>query len=534
MSIKATSYQSSSKLYTGHQYVNRTTKQFWWMWMLALSVILVVFLLTADRGPYLHSDEFVILDLGRIILDPTTKWSIAWLADLEQPVYLISYLGNVIQELSFIYGGQYGPRISALIGALAAATALTGWLLARGTSQWASFFLGLVFLLDPLFVHSYTIGRLDGWAMALCLSSCWLLRYNYLYTVRTEAISARLSLAGALAVTAFFIWPSAIFLYPLIGIELFNILSQISLQKNIKMKALRSVLFFVAGGGLAMLFLLLPIVPQLSAQLSNAVASYKANTHAGASGNSIDFFQNSIELMRILKFSPFVVLIAIIGTVKERNVLLTAAIGVVIALIVFTLVYINRVLYLIPYLIACISYLYRQANNHFSIKLLNVGSIVILLFWSVGLSLGARTFLAFDAQANRNRNLVNQAALTLVGPGNHRVYVPYDMYYAGRKLGWQMYRAYLAHNNPLTFNVLKKILPHVDYVIMIQYQVTEEVEQGLLSEGWYDEGVLDVYSEPAELFNGVTTNEVRVRNLFSIFSKPYGPYRLFVRENKSL
>ncbi|WP_157578952.1 hypothetical protein [Pontibacter roseus] len=527
MSIQAKTYPASSNMYALH---GTAAQWYWWLWVLALSVISVVFLATMDIGPYMHSDEFVILDMGRTILDPKTNWSIAWLADQEQPVYLISYLGNVMQELSFEFGGQYSPRVSALIGALAAATALVGLLVARGTLIWPAFWLGLVFLFDPLFVQSFTIGRIDSWTMALCLSSCWILRGNQDHDFKGKAFSARLLLAGALACIAFFTWPSAVFLFPLIALELLNVLGQGSIHRAIQKDNLKPVLLFVAGGGIAMLFLLAPIASQLPAQFSNALASFKANAHSGSSGEERAVFQNYLGLLRVLKFSPFIVILAVVAAIKVKQPLLVIAFGAVTALMVFTLVYINRVQYLIPYFAVCISYLYTKDNADSSNRLLRIGGIAILLFWSIGMSLGVRTFLAFDAPAHRDRNLVYQAALSLVGPGNHRVYIPYDMYYAGRKLGWQMYRAYLAYNNPLTFEVLNKVLPYVDYVIMIQYQVTEEVENGLLAEGWHDAGVLALYSEPAEPFTGVTTNEIRVRNLYSIFEKPYGPYRLFVRE----
>ena len=86
---------------------------------------------------------------GRVILYPNTNWSIAWLMTKPTSCFII-LCGSVLQELAFEFLGQYGPRICALTGALFAANMLRQWLLARGTSQNASFLLSLVFLLDPL------------------------------------------------------------------------------------------------------------------------------------------------------------------------------------------------------------------------------------------------------------------------------------------------------------------------------------------------------------------------------------------------
>ncbi|GAA4439437.1 hypothetical protein GCM10023188_35780 [Pontibacter saemangeumensis] len=93
-----------------------------------------------------------------------------------------------------------------------------------------------------------------------------------------------------------------------------------------------------------------------------------------------------------------------------------------------------------------------------------------------------------------------------------------------------MYRAYIAYNNPFNTDMLKKILTRVDYAIM--RQPMGEFEWVMLEEGWLDKGTIYLYDKPSEAFDGKTTNESRIRNLYSIFRKPYGPYRLFVRNKR--
>src|SRR3954454_11949518 len=83
---------------------------FWAKWFMCLAVISVIFLISMDIAPYLHTDEFTIIDLGRIILHPNTNWSITWMTEMDQPVFVWFYLGPVLQEFAFQLG-QYGPRI---------------------------------------------------------------------------------------------------------------------------------------------------------------------------------------------------------------------------------------------------------------------------------------------------------------------------------------------------------------------------------------------------------------------------------------
>lgn len=487
-----------------------------------------------DFAPILFQDELMNVDLGRSILNANTDWSIAWMANESQPVFLLSYIGPVLQELAYQFIGELGPRISGLLGAFAAATAMVGWLLSKGISYKVAFILGIVFLLDPLFVHAYTTARVDGWAMALCILSCWILRNNFQVYQHSRYNHLIILISGALSALAFFVWPSAVFIFPLIFLELSDRASRWKDRDSNR----KTLLIFEFGiGGLMMGgILLIPITPQILALFDIIIQALIVNVHPG---NEIetsylgDKFATLIELLRVLKFTPVLFLVALVGAIWCRRIELIIACLTATILLLNTVVYINRVLYLLPYFILCISYLYTHERMNTSARLLKNWSIAMLIVWSVGLSIGVRTYLAFDAQNERDRNIVQKAALTLVGPGNHKVYIPFDMYYAGRTLGWQMYKAYLAYNNPLTFETLRKVLPHVDYVIMIQYELTEEIEQGLIEEGWVDSGVLHVYCVPSEPFNGVTTNEVRVRNLYSIFSKPYGPYRLFIRGNST-
>jgi len=78
----------------------------------------------------------------------------------------------------------------------------------------------------------------------------------------------------------------------------------------------------------------------------------------------------------------------------------------------------------------------------------------------------------------------------------------------------------------------KEILSRVDYFIIRDYSKVVDME--IINQGFVDKGIFHLYEKPPKPFNGVTDNEVRIRNLFSIFRKPYGPYRLYAREIKKL
>jgi hypothetical protein len=536
MKVKRTPFLYSDELVSSLRIDDLSYSWLWGKWLVALAIVSLIQLATMSFAPKLHSDEFMTLELGRIILHPNTDWSIAWLADRGQPVLIWYYLGPFLQEFSLQIIGQYGPRVSGLIGALIAATAIVGWLLTKGTSRSAALLLGLVFLLDPLFVQSYTIGRVDSWTMALCIISCWILRDTANKLSYKCRFNGRVMVASALSTIAFFTWPSAVFMFPLILLELIYLASKYgSIDGNWK-KTTPFVLFGISSLLIALL-IIIPIAPQLYAQMSNVVDGLTTNTHSGPAGGQSSIFSNSIELLRVFKFSPALLLIALLSILIKRELGLALAELVAVILMLCTLVYVNRVQYLLPYFIVAVAGIYHRGSKHSGnetsvLHLLKSGALIMLLTWSIGLSICFRSILAFDYRATTDRNMVYQAAQSMIGAGNHSVYIPYEFYYPGRSLGWKMYRAYLAVGDPLSPEVLGQILPHVDYVIMYQWEVKETFEQRLKEVGMLDRGTYYLYGDSIEIDDGKTTNIKRLRNLYSIFPRPYGPYKLYARKSK--
>ena len=199
------------------------THRFWLIWSIALGVVFFIHLLTLSISPTIWQDEVQILDYGRVILDPQTDWSINWDFELDRPVYTFFYLGAVIQAivLKLTNFSLIGPRLVTLVGAMTAATVMLGWLLRMKVPPKIALAIGLIFLLDPLFVQGYRGNRIDCWVFALCGGACWALSVVKESVSRQQPISNRLvALAGGLSAIAFLVWPSAILLYPLLMVEL--------------------------------------------------------------------------------------------------------------------------------------------------------------------------------------------------------------------------------------------------------------------------------------------------------------------------
>ena len=506
-------------------------KIFWIAWWGCVLTVVCIYSMTMDVAPFLHKDEFMIVDLGRIVLNPQTEWSITWLTSKDAPVLLGSYLGPVLQEMTYQTLGEFGPRISALTGAVAASVLMLKYLLVKGTTQNAAFVLSLVFFLDPLFVQGYSMGRVDGWAIAVCIGSCYVLANSKNSTMSVRQASYT---AGALSIVAFFIWPSAVILFPLIVFELL-------LAHDSGSRLRVSVLPFILGCFICTIVIVLPIAPRILAQFSDMVDGLIVNLRygSGASSSTLnDYLASFVEMLRVVKFSLALVLGAILSLILKKQTWLLIVTSIAASIILLTLVYIHRVMYLIPYLVLFVAALHRKTTtpvNNSKLHEFAAGRIplIFLLIWSAGLSLGVRTALAFDGREERARSLVFDAANKMIGPGDFSVMSTNEFYYSGRALGWKMYSPYLAVGQPVSFLEMMKVLPHVDYVILQKHAINERVLKALTLQGFRVSRNYTMYDVAENQESGTNGNVKRIRNVYSIFPKPYGPYRLYVRRDQN-
>lgn len=520
--------------------VSSDIKKIWWLWVAALCPVIFTFFLVLDIAPFMHIDEFMTVDLGRVILQPDTTWSIAWMIERNQAAFVFFYIGPVLQELSFLSIGEYGPRISGILGAVAAATAMVGWLHARGASGHVSVFLGLILLLDPIFVQAYTIGRVDGWAMAACLAACWSLesinKEEQSSTVRPESM-----FAGGSTALAFFIWPSVIFLLPLILLQLFTVSNRKKTNSPSRKIYLANAMFlFAIGGAVTSLFLLIPVAPKLFALFGNIVDGVVINSRTGTANYTLLESQQIINgikhLLQVLKFSPFLVLMALIGAIRGREWgLITAGVTVVL-LMIATVVYSHRIQYLLPYFIVMASVLFIQGRGYelkSKNKFTSVLALATLLVWSIGLSLVARSIIAIEGRKELERRQIYEAAQNMIGVGEHTVYsFPYEFYYTGRSLGWKMYKPYLAVGVDPLLNpgVLQLTLDKVDFAIMPLPRLTPELEEQIRKAGMREKGIYRIYKVPLNGSDHKVTNKTRLQTFFFIPRQPYGPYTVYEKE----
>lgn len=476
----------------------------WLWWFLVLLLILFLQLMTLDVLPHIQQDEVQITDYGRLALNPLSEWSVTWLVEEGKPLFLWSYVGPLIAELSFQIGGTsgLGPRIASLTGGIFAASMVFGWLISRKVPVYAAFGLGIAFLLDPLFVLSQRMGRVDAWVMGFCLASCWILRLAK-DRKRYQEIWL-LTGAGALAAVAAFIWPSAIFLYPLVILELVGVANKSDITN--KTKYLRKkIIFFGLGGFITGILLLLPIRNHILTIFSDMGSMVSRNVDASKSIEdqllALFEYQHWVKLSKVYikTLSPIFPILALMAIIIKREKGLILGMVVSMAIIFASLVYEFRALYLLPYFSALIGGLFIQNSTahgkiwekHFSKLFLG-----FLVLWSISISLVTRTVMGFESKTELDRNKIYNFASSSVGEGEHKVFLnyTYELYFAGRSLGWKIYTPYIQFSMDQEGNWIRstsyeedpaftELLRQMDFAIFSEGSVNNILQQQLTSAG---------------------------------------------------
>lgn len=506
----------------------------WLTWLLIASIVFLIHCLTLTISPIVYPDEAMIIEYGRITLEPNTDWSILWSMKKDGPLFMPFYLGTTLQELAFRFSNfsMIGPRLSSLVGGLTAATTALGWLLSCKTPKHIGLLLSTIFLLDPLFVFSYRSGRVDCWVIALCFGACWLLR-----TAKNNIENTKLTIniticSASLAVTAFFIWPSAVIVYPLVIVEIVRLLYESVITFRHWQQAFKLIAALVLGGIITLIIIVIPIWDKLFMSFTNLT------TISGGSSNI------SNRLFSLLNFAPLVSSFTISGLLpvvtvatlffRRDRFLFTSALFAT-TVVLMTNPYHFRVVYLLPYFVGIIASLYNHKNarynNRKNFYLVAYISLIILLIWASVISLLLRPSLALTQQEPRDYTTIVDVAKSEIGI-NQKVYIPsYQFYYAGRLLGWKLFAPFQNDGTIWNDNQSRLFLEKVDHAIY----PTKFNQPGQVGYETLD-GEPDIFEKSGLKFRKVLLSQNL--NIHARFfadrpslggGLPYGPYNLYSR-----
>ena len=530
--------------------MNKLSRHLIFSWVLVLLSSFFLQVLTISFVPGIGQDEVQITDYGRLSIHPYSTWSMTWMIGENKPLLLWSYLGPLISEAAFYVGGPSGtgPRIASLIGGLAAGSVALGWLLSRNVPKYVAFFLGVAFLLDPLFNLSQRMGRSDSWVIALCLTACWLLRDAG--SRPAKHANREIFLAGGFAAIAALVWPSAFLLYPLI---LFEFWTFSRLEANVR-KRLFHVARFLFGGVMITILLLIPIREHLYIIFDDLKDMLTFNVDTSKSPldkiASIFSLNNWLKLVKIFvkTFSPFLPLLALLSLIYRNQIGLKLITLLAILLIFITLVYELRLLYLLPYFLALGGGLFTRIAELPINKLRQrvcTFALFVIMGWPIVVTVLVRSGFAYTNREHHSRDKIGAVAESFVGPGDHRVFLgfTYEFYFAGRTLGWELYTPYIKwtydrlgnwerQNDYQPEDKFVKLLSRMDYAIFPTSSISDDLSRQLSMAGLIYRRQISINDEKSEVTVSPEDRNKQILLAFLFGYKDYGPYFIYGRQRE--
>lgn len=510
-------------------------RRFWTIWSLILLVVFIIHSLTLTISPIVYPDEAYIIEYGRIVLEPHTQWSTIWSIKEGKPFFPLFYLGAILQELALRLSNfsMVGPRLACLIGGLFAATTSVGWFLSRKNSKIFAFVLGIIFLLDPIFVFSYRSGRVDCWVLGLCLASCWLLSD---ISLKSEVSSwknklIKIGLAGMLSSIAFFVWPSVIMVYPLVLVQLYLLNRQIYVINTNFNKCFIANIVFIGAGLATAILLMIPIWQDVISGFSNIFIA------SGGTENTLDRLARLLNIKSFVysfQISPFLFLTTLFILIGQRPTIWVYPTLFASAIAIITSPYPFRVVYLLPYSLILISQFNISWKNHINIKYIQTVVLCILLAWSIGISLISRPILSLTQHASRDHQILLNAGIQEIGLGaDKKVYdSTLQFYYVGRSLKWEMFRPIKHDGTQWNDKLFKTFLEKVDYAIVPEYYGSRGIDTFSNNEPEVlTKAGLEFYKIIVDNPNNKVARGFLDRNSLG-GGLPYGAYKLYKRTIK--
>lgn len=455
-------------------------KRLWTVWAILTLAVTTWQAATLTITPTGWQDEAQLTEIGRLVLEPHSTWSIEWLPQRNAPLHAFTYVAGLAQELAFrIHPGYAAVRAFDLVGAMAASAACLWWLLARGSPPALSLAFSLIFFLDPLFVSCYRKGRADGWALCFAFAALVFARRRWRHSMM---------FAGAVMAISVFLSPTAILVLPLCWNEWKD--NRTSWRP------------FIAGALIVAAAVLLPLYPTWREMWQDLGIAITSNAQPSPA-----FLRAAYDTL-VFSAPLFLMITTAALLTRRRLAAITLAIFLVIAATRF---YEARVIYLLPYGLALLADAIRQSPFA---RRWHIATAVALL-WAATFTLVFRPAIAL--RQRQERDVSRLVAVTRAIPAQSAIYLgAWELYYAGRMQQWQMFRSYGDQSDRAP------LLARMDYAIFSAAEDRPEFRREMQAAG------LSLHS----VWLPQTGAGTKIFGQW--LGQPYGPYLVFARHNPPL
>lgn len=411
-------------------YLKLKNQEIWIVWGLLILTTALLHSFTIRISPVIWQDEAQIIDFGRTLMsDADLTYGITWLTEYGRPAQYLAYLGNLAQNLAFVYadGDLAGPRLFSLLGAGFAASALLGWLLVAGSPAYIAVACASLFLWDPLLTHGYRGARVDVWAMGFMFLA--------FISLRKQHGEKKLNnfLAGFFVAVSGVTWISAILLIPLLAHEIYQTSKQNrNGHQKVSWGCVATTTQVSFGALVTVVLLLLPFFRIWEEMV--------LDLHSIAGGRILSGESKILGLLEPFRQTPWLFLGGVLAMVFPCNRGLSAAFVAAVIGVLLTGPYMHRDTYLIPYLLRSLQTLFSGTKKWAPAAYFISAYLALSMVWASGVSIGFRTIKAMRERGANNPQIAEAllqkatAKIQLHGAHSPRVFIgEWQLYYAARK-----------------------------------------------------------------------------------------------------
>jgi hypothetical protein len=256
---------------------------------------------------------------------------------------------------------------------------------------------------------------------------------------------------------------------------------------------LSSIAPVAAGGAVALVLISIPLLAEWSAYSQGLQTAAEIQLHAAVVQNSI------VDLF--LVHGPGLAVLVLVSSLVTRELGLFIALAVAVLMILQTMVYLPRVLYLIPYLLAIVaSAAVRAQAEGLTIRRRLLSTLLgVVLLASACWILVLRPYSTLQMWPANEPNQFRDHFESVIGHGNYRVLLGvWEGYYAGRQLGWRLYRA----GSPVAKQRYLEFVKTMDYVVTPADPSYTELSRARLADAGFETVARIEFATSASRWNG--------------------------------
>lgn len=379
---------------------------------------------------YVHwQDETQIIEMARGgITGKAEGWSMVSFGDrvLDSQSWGVYYVGGWILEKAYQNFGELGPR-GITTTFLFLSSLLLWWYLRRKThDDWVAAIVALIWCAYPQFPVSVRGCRVDIIALTFFLSAIALLQFRPKYTFGRIML---FTIVGVIAALAQFAWISVFMLAPIVLLEM----QEFSAEENIPIRRRTALIVAACIGFLIMATILfLPFIWHLDTTLSIFRRIIELNT---SQAKSEGFLWR--EFARFFFVFPGFYAMGLSALfIMRRTWLLAACFSFLALLSIATRIYEWRMLYFLPYAVVGASLLAAK-TGHRRCRLMVVSVLCLMLAVSYSRTFIFRNLCDYFVRDARDYKRVVKILDEKIGRDVKIYNDCYDLYLAGRELGWE-------------------------------------------------------------------------------------------------